>query len=211
MAKTFINETKGHIQAFEGFYESRWDPDNDIYYESEEEGIEEDVDFTFNYSEYQKDVCESYTQVWQSWLQDMIHEDIELEFLGISSPRYYNYDTDHCEALIKLTQEAKDAIMAKIQEHHDWIAERIKENHTGYDGFISYLKNDISEWTEHRLFNDEEYYQPAYLFCMLHYIICAEFLKNDPHFDRRLDEEAWEDVMDDICITTYFEDIKESA
>ena len=210
MAKTFINETKGHIQAFEGFYESRWSPNDDIYWECEEEGIEEDVDFTFNYSEYKKDVCETYTKVWQDMLQEYIHEDIELEFTGISSPRYYNYETDKCEAIVKFTQEAKDAFMAKVQQHREKLTEWIKENHTSYDGFSSFLENDVNEWTEHRLFSDNEFYQPAYLFCMLHYIIKAELQACGFRF-RTIDEYIMCDVMDDICITTYFEDIKEAA
>lgn len=216
MAKNFINETQGYIQAFEGFYESRWTPDEEIYRECEMEGLEEDVDFTFNYTEYKNDVCKKYTSVWEQMLQDYIHKDMELEFVGISSPRFYNYDTDHCDTIVKFTQEAKDAFIAKIRKHRDLIAGWIKEDFTSYSGFISFLENDIRQWNETRLFDDtKELHQPAYLYCMLHYVVKAELLAagynlHDYGFSC-IDEHIQDDVLNYIYVYDYFEGMEEAA
>ena len=88
MEKIFANETIGILQSFVGFYDSIWSPNDTIYYECEEEGIEEDVDFTFDYKQYRQDVCKAYTEEWKSWMQEFISDDIELEFIEVVSPRY---------------------------------------------------------------------------------------------------------------------------
>lgn len=96
MAKIFVNETVGILQSFVGFYDSIWEPDTEIYYECERTGQEEDVDFTFDYKQYQNDICKAYTEVWELWMQEFISEDIELEFVEVHSPRFYNYENDSC-------------------------------------------------------------------------------------------------------------------
>ena len=208
MDKIFENETIGILQSFVGFYDSIWSPDDAIYYECEEEGIEEDVDFTFDYKQYKNDVCKAYTEVWESWMQEFISEDIELEFVEVRSPRYYNYENDSCHVKIRLTQAAEDAIIAKIEKHRELFAKWIKENHTNRDGFISYLSNDIDQWPR-RLFDDNETFQPAYLFCMLYYIVKAEYMAIGE--TESLEYEACGRIRIDISVTSYMKDIKKVA
>ena len=208
MAKIFVNETVGILQSFVGFYDSIWEPDTEIYYECERTGQEEDVDFTFDYKQYQNDICKAYTEVWELWMQEFISEDIELEFVEVVSPRYYNFENDSCRVKIRLTQAAEDAIIAKIGKHRDQIAKWIKENHTSYDGFFSNLYNDIDQWPS-RLFDNDETYQPAYLFCMLYYIVKAEYLATGE--TEGLEYEACGRIRIDISVTTYMKDIEKVA
>ena len=208
MAKIFVNETVGILQSFVGFYDSIWEPDTEIYYECERTGQEEDVDFTFDYKQYQNDICKAYTEVWELWMQEFISEDIELEFVEVVSPRYYNFENDSCRVKIRLTQAAEDAIIAKIGKHRDQIAKWIKENHTRYDGFFSNLSNDIDQWPS-RLFDNDETYQPAYLFCMLYYIVKAEYLATGE--TEGLEYEACGRIRIDISVTTYMKDIEKVA
>ena len=208
MDKIFANETIGILQSFVGFYDTIWSPDDAIYYECEEEGIEEDVDFTFDYKQYKNDVCKAYTEVWESWMQEFISEDIELEFVEVRSPRYYNYENDSCHVKIRLTQAAEDAIIAKIEKHRAQIAKWIKENHTSYDGFSSNLSSDIDQWPS-RLFDDDETFQPAYLFCMLYYIVKAEYMAIGE--TESLEYEACGRIRIDISVTSYMKDIKKVA
>ena len=86
MANIIKNETIGCLQSFEGFYDSIWEPDMDIYYECERTGQEEDVDFTFDDQEYRHDICKNYTQVWEFWMREFISDVIEMEFLEVVSP-----------------------------------------------------------------------------------------------------------------------------
>ena len=209
MANIIKNETIGCLQSFEGFYDSIWEPDMDIFYECERTGQEEDVDFTFDDQEYRHDICESYTQVRELWLREFISDDIQLEFLEVVSPQYYTaWDTDRCRVKIQLTQAAEDAIIAKIEQHRELLATWIKENHTSRDGFISYLSNDIDQWPS-RLFDDNEIHQPAYLFYMLYYIIKAEFIRVGVNVD--LEHEAYGCICEGIDITAYMKEVEVMA
>ena len=208
MAKIFVNETVGILQSFVGFYDSIWSPDDDIYYECIEENLKEDVDFTFDYKQYQDDICKAYTEVWELWMQEFISEDIELEFVEVVSPRYYNFENDSCRVKISLTQAAEDAIIAKIGKHRDQIAKWIKENHTSNDGFSSNLSDDIDQWPR-LLFDNNETFQPAYLFCMLYYIVKAEFIAIGE--TESLEYEACGRIRIDISVTSYMKDIKKVA
>ena len=208
MENIIKNETIGCLQSFVGFYDSIWEPDTEIYYECERTGQEEDVDFTFDYEQYQNDICKAYTEVWELWMQEFISEDIELEFLEVVSPRYYNFENDSCRVKIRLTQAAEDAIIAKIGKHRDQIATWIKENHTSYDGFSSNLSNDIDQWPS-RLFDDDETFQPAYLFCMLYYIVKAEYMAIGE--TESLEYEACGRIRIDISVTSYMKSIEKVA
>lgn len=209
MANIIKNETIGCLQSFEGFYDSIWEPDTEIYYECERTGQEEDVDFTFDDQEYRHDICENYTQVWELWLREFISDDIQLEFLEVVSPQYYTaWDTDRCRVKIQLTQDAEDAIIAKIGKHRELLATWIKENHTSRDGFISYLSNDIDQWPS-RLFDDNEIRQPAYLFYMLYYIVKAEFIRVGVNVD--LEHEAYGCICEGIDITAYMKEVEVMA
>ena len=208
MAKIFANETVGILQSFVGFYDTIWEPDTEIYYECERTGQEEDVDFTFDYKQYQDDICKAYTEVWELWMQEFISDDIELEFLEVVSPRYYNFENDSCRVKIRLTQAAENAIIAKIEKHRDQIAKWIKKNHTSYDGFSSNLSNDIDQWPR-LLFDDNETFQPAYLFCMLYYIVKAEYIAIGE--TESLEYEVYGRICEDISVTSYMKDIKKVA
>lgn len=208
MENIIKNETIGCLQSFCGFYGTIWSPDDAIYYECEEEGIEEDVDFTFDYKQYKNDICKAYTEVWKSWMQAFISDDIELEFVEVVSPRYYNFENDSCHVKIRLTQAAEDAIIAKIEKHRELFAKWIKENHTSRDGFSSYLSNDIDQWPR-LMFDNNETSQPAYLFCMLYYIVKAEYIAIGE--TESLEYEVYGRICEDISVTSYMKDIKKVA
>ena len=146
--------------------------------------------------------------MWELWMQEFISDDIELEFVEVHSPRFYNYENDSCHVKIRLTQAAEDAIIAKIGKHRDQIAKWIKENHTSYDGFSSNLSDDIDKWPR-LLFDNNETFQPAYLFCMLYYIVKAEFIAIGE--TESLEYEACGRIRIDISVTSYMKDIKKVA
>lgn len=204
--KKFTTVCDVRLASFEGFYCSIWSPDDDVYNYSVEEGAEEDKDFTVDYKGYQKAVCEKYTDVWEEWMQEYIHEDIKLEFLQVWQPRFYNYVNDACEVRISLTHQAKKAIIEKIINHRDKIAGWIKENHTSSSGFISFLSNDIDDWGGWVLFNKNAYHQASYLAYMLYYIVKAE-LEAEGYTDERPEIYAYYKVSDQVSTYNYIDDI----
>lgn len=204
--KKFTTVCDARLAGFEGFYCSIWSPDDDIYYYGLENGFEEDEDFTFDYKGYYKAICEKYTEVWEGWMQQYIHEDIKLDFLQVWQPRFYNYVNDACEVRISLTRQAKKAIIEKIINHRDKIAGWIRDNHSHEDGFLSFWSNDIDDWGGWVLFNTNAYHQASYLAYMLYYIVKAE-LEAEGYTDDRPEIYAYDKVHDQVSVYSYIEDI----
>ena len=204
--KKFTTVCDARLAGFEGFYCSIWSPDDDVYSYSVENDAEEDEDFTVDYKGYQNAVCEKYTEVWEGWMQQYIHEDIKLDFLQVWQPRFYNYVNDACEVRISLTRQAKKAIIEKIINHRDKIAGWIRENHSNTDGFLSFLSNDIDDWGGWVLFNTNAYHQASYLAYMLYYIVKAE-LEEEGYTDDRPEIYAYDKVHDQVSAYSYIEDI----
>ena len=104
-----------------------------------------------------------------------------------------------------MTQAAEDAIIAKMGKHRELFAKWIRKNHTSRDGFNSYLSNDIDQWSS-RLFDNEETFQPAYLFSMLYYIVKAEFIRIGE--SENLEYEAYGCICENIDITSYMKEVE---
>ena len=204
--KKFTTVCDARLAGFEGFYCSIWSPDDDVYSYSVENDAEEDEDFTVDYKGYQNAVCEKYTEVWEGWMQQYIHEDIKLDFLQVWQPRFYNYVNDACEVRISLTRQAKKAIMEKIINHRDKIAGWIRDNHSNADGFLTFWSNDIDDWGGWVLFNTNAYHQASYLAYMLYYIVKAE-LEEEGYTDDRPEIYAYDKVHDQVSAYSYIEDI----
>lgn len=189
------------LVSFEGFYQTIWDSAFEISdYEFQNEVVE-DKDFIFDNASYQKAICEAYTQQWERWLQQYICQDIKLSFVGVQHPLAYNFSTDTIQAKIGLTSEAKEAIIAKVRNHREKIATWIKENHSSYDGFWSFLSDDIKDWNRSALFSHKSDHQEAYLAYMLYYIVKAETgAKNG---DERLEIMAYYNISEQMSITEF--------
>ena len=204
--KKFTTVCDARLAGFEGFYCSIWSPDDDVYSYSVENDAEEDEDFTVDYKGYQNAVCEKYTEVWEGWMQQYIHEDIKLDFLQVWQPRFYNYVNDACEVRISLTRQAKKAIIEKIINHRDKIAGWIRDNHSNADGFLTFWSNDIDDWGGWVLFNTNAYHQASYLAYMLYYIVKAE-LEEEGYTDDRPEIYAYNKVHDQVSAYSYIDDI----
>ena len=204
--KKFTTVCDARLAGFEGFYCSIWSPDDDVYSYSVENDAEEDEDFTVDYKGYQNAVCEKYTEVWEGWMQQYIHEDIKLDFLQVWQPRFYNYVNDACEVRISLTRQAKKAIIEKIINHSDKIAGWIRDNHSNADGFLTFWSNDIDDWGGWVLFNTNAYHQASYLAYMLYYIVKAE-LEEEGYTDDRPEIYAYDKVHDQVSAYSYIDDI----
>lgn len=82
--------------------------------------------------------------------------ELEIEYQGVYSPKYYNYTTDKIDYKIKTNektmQELKKYIL-NLQGAEQYIFKRFKS----YDGFISFLSNDIDYWKTEPIETDEKY------------------------------------------------------
>lgn len=70
--------------------------------------------------------------------------EIDLAFSELSSPKYYNFETDRIFCDIEFSEvERVFGLTNKIQ-----LEKLIKENFTSYDGFHSFYSNELSTWLD---------------------------------------------------------------
>lgn len=203
--KKFTTVCDARLAGFEGFYCSIWSPDDDIYYYGLENGFEEDKGFSFDYKGYYKAHLRGVHR-GLGRMDAAVYTRGKLNFLQVWQPRFYNYENDACVVRIKLTHQAKKAIIEKAKNHRDKIAGWIKENCTSSSGFISFLSNDIDDWGGWVLFDTEAFHQANYLAYMLYYIVKAE-LEADGYTDERPEIYAYDEVCGRVSTNYYINDI----
>ena len=113
-------------------------------------------------------------------LPDDIKEDnsflfeINEESIEITSPKYYNYSTD--KAWVKVETNLKT--LELIKEHGlnlDDVERYIKQHFTSYDGFISFISNDIDIWKNTEIQDYEENMLIALLDMIISLSDCTAF------------------------------------
>ena len=123
----------------------------------------------------------------------------------MTSPREYNYSTDKAYKMVDNID--LDKIVDLMFKHKDALSKLIYDNHTSYDGFISFMDNTFNEWVEHIKNADSE--NELYLSYTLAYLysIVSGMSWNEIEYN------AYEYVMDDIvCEWTPNSDVaKEEA
>ena len=177
------------LPFFPGFYEtslensdtSYWAIKEELdYYQSECETpckeLTED-DFEFQYEDYEKDVRENWAAAWKYHAPEIV---LSLENVTMWSPRYYNFDHDRLYADIELADNWQDEMRHFMALNYDWLKDRIEDDWTSYDGFMSYMSNDIDEWGDY-LFKEQDC---RYISTMLGYMM---YLEN-------------KDIIDDLVI-----------
>lgn len=151
------NETKKLAVElpFSGFYESSHDAAFDSWLESETYNIEEDggtpeqveklqtlfID-SINWKAAHNAYAKEYADALETVLKDDGGRAIPLTFLEMTSPRFYNYETDriYCE----IAEDDLRHMLATVTPEA-WAA-MVQEKCTSRSGFISFYSNDASEW-----------------------------------------------------------------
>jgi len=171
------------IPFFPGFYESSLMNSDTSYWAIQEEleiylqadyrkehpeyQILTEDDLDFRYSDYKHDVAEAFLEAWENRAPEIV---LSAENPSIDSPRYYNFRNDELFADVELRDDWKDVMHQFIASNYDWLQERIREDWTSYDGFMSFMSNDIDEWDSH-LFEEED---ERYISTMLAYMMYRE-------------------------------------
>ena len=178
MSKTFNLQ----IPFFPGFYEtdlmncdtSYWAIKNELQWlkedcreEHPEYQILTEDDLDFRYSDYEHDLATAFLEAWNNNAPEIV---LGVENLTIDSPRYYNFRNDEMFADVELRDDWKDEMRHFIASNYDWLKERVAEDWTSFDGFMSFMDNDIDEWNAH-LFEEEDV---RYISTMLGYMMYLE-------------------------------------
>ena len=176
IALDYIYERKQTItkeigcDKFPGFYHSIFsDPDEFI---TEERELEEELGIRHNdtiliqkaevnyeyddFNQYKKDVCATFMEKYVEKINDILpyeitnannfkFEMINKDDIEIVSPKYYNYTTDKCYCNIETNYET----LNQIKEYTLQLPgakQYILDNHSSYDGYISFIDNRIDYW-----------------------------------------------------------------
>ena len=155
MSKTIVN-----IPNFEGFYCSWIDDEINHIARSEAEYYAEEYDLsedkqqeieesycTQNYDKLEVEICKTYIPHYFEAIEDEIDFQLNASFESLTSPRFYNFETD------RLFVEIDDI---KITMLMNWIfnnkLERLKEvvrdRFTPRSGYIPNYSNDLEAWGE---------------------------------------------------------------
>lgn len=149
---------------FPGFYESIFsnsdefiDDEYELAGELEELIGQDKVEVEYEYEDFDKyklSVGDTFMDYHIEAINDLLptkiteDEDFKFEKINhscIDSPQYYNYRTDYCYCDI----ETNEKTLQKIKEHTlklDGAERYILKHFTSYDGFISFISNDIEYW-----------------------------------------------------------------
>ncbi len=169
------------VPSFTGFYQGIWDQGENEYNEVSnlEYGDHPDIrslnhidDWGF-VPDYRDKVAQLFAERYVGVMKE--HLGIELDFLGgyVRSPKEYNFTTDEIYAIVDIPDY--DALVEKLSsiasnpKYRTRIAELIKQHHTGYDGFISFMSNNIEDWFG--LILDPN--NSVYMSCFMGYVLDA--------------------------------------
>lgn len=150
---------------FPGFYQSIFcnsdefiDDEEEAQFEIEELIESKDFEVTYEYDDFNKymyDVCREYMSNYVDKLIEILptditdHEDFVFDIIPdtliVDSPEYYNYRTDRCFCEVETNRKT----LKLIKEYTlrlDGVNEYIIKNFTSYDGFVSFVSNDMEYW-----------------------------------------------------------------
>jgi hypothetical protein len=152
------------LPFFPGFYESDLENSDTSYWAIKEElqyyqeecdtpckTLTED-DLDFNYSDYEKDVRDQWVEAFRERKPEFV---LSVEDVNMWSPRYYNFDHDRLYADVELADDWMDTVHEFMVENADWLRERIKDDWTSYDGFMSFMSNNFDDLSHDE---DEDYW-----------------------------------------------------
>ena len=112
-----------HNYAIESSAYSSLDIDFDDY------DARDDVDDTIDWKAMQKQYCIDWLELFNSEFN------LDIEFKGIDSPSYYNYETDKITGSIDWSSFTE--LESKMLDNDDFI-EYVNDNSKSYDGFNSF-------------------------------------------------------------------------
>jgi hypothetical protein len=149
------------LPFFPGFYESDLENSDTSYWaikeeleyyqrdyaydKPEERAIYEQLtedDLEFDYEGYEEEVRNNWVEAWKNNAPEIV---LSIEGVKMTSPRYYNFETDRLWGDVELRDDWMDAVREFMVENADWLRERIKDEWTSYDGFMSFMSNNFDD------------------------------------------------------------------
>ena len=156
MLKTVLYKNHS-CEIFPGFYESiLFNSDSEYYANEMMKGEDHPADYEL------KDF-EGFTNEVAKKAADLLHETIvfedsiiqSIDFESLSSPRFYNFETDKLNLKIKLDQRKLELYC--FRQEKEAFDEYLKDNFTSYDGFHSFIANNINDFKNQYIEENKKY------------------------------------------------------
>ena len=188
------------LPFFPGYYEScLYDSDSDYYSALEELDNFKDMtgredltidDIKLDLKGYMEDTSRVFTDEFFMHSPSGLIE--SAEYVRTNSPQYYNYSTDDVVAEIELAPNWKQMVKNWVSDNFLWFEERLKDDWSSRDGFISFIENEPQEFL-YELYENEN---PKYIEIIIGYMM----FRNDPEIKCHLAE----DVLDRVSLSSYY-------
>lgn len=164
---------KNHsCEIFPGFYESILFNSDSEYYANE---VLQDQDHP---DQYELKDFEGFQAEVSKKAADLLHEAVvfdnsiiqAIDFEGLSSPKYYNFETDRLILKVKLDQRKLELYC--FRQEREVFDEYLKENFTSRDGFASFIENNVNAFKNQYI---EENKKDRTLDIMIEFYILQQF------------------------------------
>ena len=206
------------LPSFGGFYESMWlncdteyyalqEFDNNLLFDTHLEHIS-DWGISDN---FKRDVCKAYTECMCDKFRDL-GLDVQLNYETMTSPSYYNFETDKVWADLTYTgNELRYKLLALMRAHEVHLTNLIARYHTSCDGFWSWMDNDYHDWYRRiaRWDKDSDRFGLYVSYLLTYLVLCHNNFKSL----HDLDEDIYMDISEwkGICPEAYLEPQSDEA
>jgi hypothetical protein len=93
---------------------------------------------------------EIIARAWVKTLQEFCGNEVKIEFKDTWSPKEYNHNTDNSGFFLSATKKVLNSIIAKcLVEYRVAFVQYLRDHHSSYDGFASYMSNAIEDYDEY--------------------------------------------------------------
>ena len=166
---------------FPGLYESiLCDSDSQYYAEKEYADylmgeypgfdVDPDTDIQADYERFRNDMAKAWVDSWKDYLPKIVISCQYTDLVPPSNTGYgpdYRFGTDKVYVDIELVPDWFAHMKKFIYDNHEWFEDRIKKDWTSYDGFMSFMENNIDGWIQGLLDEDERYIGTTVAYMMM--------------------------------------------
>jgi hypothetical protein len=132
---------EGYLPVFTGFYNTIFEPNEEMVIE---DGYEYD-DYDFDYKKYYEDMGEACSDAIEEQLEDF---EIKINFQEVVSPKAYNFSNDSFNVEYTVTPKSIAKITSYLKANKEAFDKYLKDNYTSRSGFMSSYSNDADDWFE---------------------------------------------------------------
>ncbi len=101
---------------------------------------------TLNHAAAYRAIAKDYAEAFNHVLKDAFGRDLKLTFEEMTSPRFYNYETDRIFCRMPARSAQWLLAYSKRVDGHARLSSLIEERHSSRSGFVSFYSADSDDW-----------------------------------------------------------------